>query len=180
MKKNSFLQTALASLAALGCCMPQLALATETASANAPTVIDVTLHEGGLLVGQVVDPQGRPVAEAAVSLQDTQRELAACQTNQDGYFALQGLRGGVCQVVVAEGRGFYRLWVPGTAPPNCQAGALVVAGQDAVRGQIPLVSDAYFALGPMLSSPWVIGAAVGTAIAVPVALAAEDDGPASP
>ncbi len=163
MKCVGVLRGFLVSLAAAGCCLPQTALAAAAAPNRPQLVTDVELRQGGILLGQVVDPQGMPLAKVSVSLQDQAREIARAKTDANGYFAVRGLRGGVYQIVAAEGHGAFRLWTPGHAPPTSHKGALVVAGRQAVRGQCGVLNF-------WLSNPWVVAGIVATAVAVPVAV----------
>lgn len=164
MSWKNLVKVTLVSCAALGCCMPPSAWAADAASQAAPAATDVALLDGAVLLGQVVDPQGVPVPQVPVLLLDKGQELARTQTDATGYFAVKGLRGGTYQIVAADGRGMFRLWKPGTAPPSAEQGALVVAGQDTVRGQMGR------GLGAFVSNPWIVAAVVGAAVAVPVAI----------
>jgi len=172
MKGTVIVQSIAVWLAMLGICVPQVAFA---ATPPQPQAIDVSLHEGGSLLGQVVDAQGKPLADSQVVLQNTNRKLASAKTGGNGFFAFRGLRGGVYQVVAAKGHGTFRAWAPGTAPPAAQQGALIVAGQETVRGQC----------GPMgfwLCNPWVVAGIIAAAVAIPVAIhnADNDSTPSSP
>ncbi len=163
--------------AALGCCLPGGFAAAPPSPNGAPVAVDVALGKGGVLVGQVVDVQGAAISEAPVSLRLRDKELVAAKTSPDGYFAFKGLRGGVYQITTTEGHGVYRAWAAGTAPPAAERGALLVSGADVVRGQGPKPMKVF------LANPLLIGAAVATAVAVPVAVhnARQDrDQPSSP
>lgn len=163
MKPTRVLKGLMVFLAAMGVCLPQSLFASQPT--QAPNIVDVALGDGGVLLGQVVDVAGTAKAKVPVSLQSGQQTLGMSETDANGYYAFSGLRGGVYQVVAAEGQGAYRAWTPGTAPPTAQQGALVVAGQDLVRGQTG------GRLKFWLSNPWVIAGIVATAVAVPVAIA---------
>jgi len=171
------MKTGLALLAVLGSYLPWPAAAADAVPGAPPPATDVALGQGGLLVGRVVDGQGTPAANVPVSLQTFQNQpLAAVVSDPQGHFAIQGVRGGVYQLVTSQGPGVYRLWAPGTAPPGARPGVTVVMGGDTVRGAPPQGG-----LKAFLTNPWVIGAAVATAIAVPVAVAeSRDKSPASP
>ena len=157
----------LAALSVLSMCLPASALA-QVGPAPTPTVTDVALGPGGYLSGQLMDSHGVPLAKVLVSLQDDQgREVASVTTDEQGRFAVQGVRGGVHQLVTPQGRWFYRLWTPETAPPSAQQGALMVTGDETVRGAAP-----HSGLKFWYTNPLVIGGLVATAIAVPVALTA--------
>ena len=66
-----------------------------------------------------------------------------------------------------------RAWAARTAPPSSNRAALIVIGDDAVRGQMPLKD--FFA-----SDAVIIGALVVALIAVPIAVACRDSEPKSP
>jgi hypothetical protein len=137
------------------------------------------------LVGQVVDPQGTPMPGAPVSLRSQGKQLAATKTGKQGYFAFKGVRGGVYQIATRDGQGVYRMWSPGTAPPAAEQGALVVAGNEVVRGQEGAFpsQEGPPPLKVLLANPLVIGAVAATAVAVPVAIhntRQDRDRPASP
>jgi hypothetical protein len=173
MKPTQLFKELVVLLAVAGMCMPQALLASQPA--QAPNITDVALGEGGVLMGQVVDVAGVPQGKVPVSLQSGQDQLGTNVTDANGYFAFRGLRGGVYQLVSADGQGAYRVWMPGTAPATAQKGALVVAGQDLVRGQYG------GRLRYWLSNPWVIAGIVAAAVAIPVAIANSDhDDPVTP
>jgi hypothetical protein len=109
-----------------------LPAATDAAS---PMVTDVALQDGGAFVGQVVDQQGLPVRGVTVQIRQEDREVAGAVTDTDGQFRVSGLHGGVYQVVAGQTSTVYRLWAPQTAPPAARPAALLVSGQDVVRGQ---------------------------------------------
>lgn len=147
------------ALAVIAFWLPQSVVAAVPTD-QPPTVIDVALTDDGLLLGQVVDPQGLVKAKSPVSLYSGGRELGAARTDANGYFVFSGLRGGVYQVTAAEGLGTYRLWAPGTAPPAAKPAALLVAGTEVTRGMYD-----YLCLGErarfFLSRPCVRLALVG-------------------
>jgi predicted alpha/beta hydrolase len=134
-----------------------------------PVIVDVALREHGTMLGQVVDTAGLPKGNVPVSLSSGQQALGTAKTDANGYFAFTGLRGGMYQVVAAEGHGTYRVWTPGTAPPTAQQGALVIAGEDLTRGQFK--SGWKFCL----ANPWIIAGIVAAAVAIPVAIHNLDD-----
>jgi hypothetical protein len=138
-------------------------------------VLDVSLAEGGVLLGQVLDPQGAPQANMPVTIAADGKAIGVARTDVQGYFAFRGLRGGTYGLTAAEGRGLYRAWVAGTAPPGARPGAIVVAGEDLVRGQ-------WGAARFWLTDPWVLTGLGLAAIAVPagIILADDDDEPESP
>jgi hypothetical protein len=174
MKRTQFSMT-LAAIACLGMIIPPGALASPPAS----LADDVALRPGGLLVGQVVDAQGAAQGGAVVSIQYGDREVVRTSTDENGVFAAQGLRGGQYQIVTDQGLSVCRLWAPATAPPSAHEAAIVVTGQDVVRGQY------WGGGGPWLnwvrSHPYITAGIVAAAIAIPLAVAAnnDDNGPHS-
>jgi len=133
MKRAGTIKGLVVSLAVVGFCLPPSAIAAVPAN-RSPTVIDVALSNDGLLLGQVVDPQGLVKVKSPVSLYSGGRQLGVTRTDGNGYFVFSGLRGGVYQVMAADGLGTYRLWAPGTAPPSAKPAALLVAGTQVTRG----------------------------------------------
>jgi hypothetical protein len=169
MKTTSVVRGIAVALATLGMCLPT---AVWAASPQTPPVIDVKLQDGGILYGQVVDPQGVALASVPVSLSANGKQLAAGATNAQGAFAFSGLNQGVYQVTAGQGAGAFRVWTANAAPPAVQQAAVVVSGEGVVRGQ--------HSVGAILTHPLFIGAAIATAIAVPIAVASSDRDPASP
>jgi hypothetical protein len=185
MKRNSLGNMA-AALACVAMIMPSSALAIEpaanksdaTAQASEVTAqhSDVALRPGGILVGQVVDQQGAVKPGTVVSVQYSDYEVARTTTDDNGVFAAQGLRGGQYQLVTDDGISVCRLWAPDTAPPAARPAALVVSGNRVVRGQ--------WGGGPMhqwidwvKAHPYITAGVIATAIAIPLAIADDDDEP---
>ena len=153
------IRSALVALAAVGMLTPHTAFAAPIAP---PVVTDVQLRDGGVLVGQLVDAQGAPVRAMPVSLRQNDREVASTLTDESGYYTVSNLQGGIYQVASPNGSAAYRLWSPGTAPPAAQQGALLVVGDEVVRGQ--------FGMWGFLTNPWVVAGLIAAAIAVPIAV----------
>ena len=128
-----------------------------------PVITDVALGENGTARGQLVDPQGVPVRGSQVVVVHSGQELAQTASDQNGYFRIAGLRGGVYQFTSARGGGTLRLWAPGTAPPAAQAAITLVEGEGVMRGQMP-VGD-YFA-----SDRFILLSLIAAAIAIPVVI----------
>ncbi len=188
MKAKRVVKGVLVSLAVVGFCLPQTALAAGASVGRAPIVVDVALTDGGVLYGQVVDPQGSALVKVPVLLRDRDRELARAVTDKNGYFAVRGLRGGVYQLATVGGQGMFRLWKPGSAPPASEQGALLIVQGDTVRGQCESCGEPTCGAGcdscggargepacgsrlaVWLANPWVVAGIVATAVAVPVAI----------
>ena len=150
----------LVSLSVLGSCLPQPVLAAGVPAKSQASIVDVALTDDGVLHGQVVDPQCASLGEVPVSVESQGKRIVMLTTDENGYFAVGGLRSGVYQITAAQGQVTYRLWAPGTAPPSAEKHVVVVRGQ--------------FGSGRLcdwFSSPWVVGAIVAAGVAVPVAIA---------
>jgi Carboxypeptidase regulatory-like domain len=167
MKRNSVGRMA-AAVASLGILLPPSAFATTPVE---PTN-DVALRSGGLLVGQVVDSQGVAKSGTMVSIRQGQQEVVRTTTDENGVFAAQGLRGGHYQLLTQEGGSDCRLWAADTAPPAARPAALIVSGNDVVRGQYgPAQGWVHW----MKAHPYITAGVVAAAIAIPVAFIDDDD-----
>ncbi|OHB70027.1 MAG: hypothetical protein A2V70_18425 [Planctomycetes bacterium RBG_13_63_9] len=169
-------------LAVVGFCLPQSLLAAPPG--QMPAAVDVTLGEGGVLAGQVVDPQGSALAGASVSLWERNRQVAATTTDRNGCFSVSGLHGGVYHVAAAGRHGLYRLWNPGMAPPSSRQGTLLVAPGQTVRGKDCGLGNLGLPRGGALcfwlSHPCVLAGIAAAAIATPIIIHNTDKPPASP
>lgn len=96
---------------------------------------DVQLQKDGLLLGFVLDDQGNPLEKAIVKVTHKDRVIATAKTNQRGAYAIQGLRGGVHVVDVADTQSHFRFWTERTAPPAATKSALTVTQGKVVRAQ---------------------------------------------
>jgi len=185
--KIRFVHHAVAVLACIGMLMPQGALAASPT----PDVMgrDIALRDGGLFVGQVVDAQGKPMAASEVSVRFGKEEIVRTKTDKNGVFAAKGLRGGEYTVVAGGGQVSYRLWAPETAPPVACKGALIVTGDAIVNGQCNTCPPGYGGacgpacdtgagggiLGFVKSHPILVASGIAAAIAIPLAIADDDD-----
>jgi hypothetical protein len=174
-----------AAVAAVGTCLPVVPAAAEVptlvkAPAARPIIRDVELAHGGLLIGRLLDANGRPLSNAEVALVSGETTLAETRSDPEGVFAVSGLRGGVHQIVTPDTAQVCRLWANGTAPPRTASSVDVVAAEDVVRGQYgpPPGNRLWKKAKVWATNPFVIGGVVAAAVAIPVALA-DDDGPHS-
>ncbi|MCA9234375.1 MAG: carboxypeptidase regulatory-like domain-containing protein [Planctomycetales bacterium] len=174
----------LAAAAACMCMLAAPALAAPTGQAAAHPS-DVALAAGGELVGQLVDAQGAPLANAPVSIQSQGREVVQATTDAQGQFRITGLKGGVYEIVAPGHYQAYRFWAPRTAPPAATAGVLMVADGDLARAQYgagapcaPCKPGPFgTAMGWVAQHPLLTAGIVAAAIAIPLAI--DDDDPAS-
>ena len=134
----------------------------SAAALPASALRDVKLTAGGRVDGVLTDRQGAPRTAVTVVLVQNEQEVVRTVTDQAGRFAVTGLRGGEYSLVAGDEMTRCRFWTEGAAPPNAKEILQVYEG-DLVRGQ-------HFRARNVLTSPAVIGAAIGTAVAVPLAL----------
>lgn len=140
----------------------------ESTTSLAVAVQDVRLQDQGLLVGRAVTNQGaaRPNVKVAVAFQG--KTVAEATTNQNGMFAVKGLRGGVHVVQSAGKQEVVRLWTADAAPEAAAEGLVLADGQ-VVRGQQG-GGEGGGGVGSFLADNLVgvaiVGATAGTAIAV--------------
>jgi hypothetical protein len=187
MKTTRILRAVTVSLACVGVTAPQLALAVEPPrgglwtsyrqpAAPGPLVAsDVALGPGGELRGQVIDLQGQALEGRQVAFHQDGQVIAQPISDRTGQFSVNGLGGGVYQVSTATDSGVYRLWAPNTAPPPAQ-GQMTLVDNPAAAVPAPVVRGQFGVLS-LLSNPWVVGALIATAIAVPLAIANDKDDP---
>jgi hypothetical protein len=88
-------------------------------------------------------------------------------------FAAQGLRGGQYKINTVEGSSECRLWAADTAPPSARPAALVVTGNNLVRG---MPGDGVFHSWKewCMAHPYITAGTVATAVAVPIIIADDD------
>jgi len=171
MKSMTVLKTGAVALACLGMLLPTPVLHAATGDAGSKqdadgrvqAVADVALDDGGTLRGQVVDPQGNPVAQTTVSLRRVDGQLVTTVADQSGEFQFTGLRGGTCRIAAGGTTRVYRLWAPRTAPPAARVAALVVVDEQQVLGQGGSILRC-------LRNPWIVAGIVAAAIAIPIAI----------
>jgi hypothetical protein len=112
--------------------------------------------------GALLDRQGVAHAGQPIMLLQNGKEVASTTTDAAGGFRIAGLRGGQYTLATIDNMTPCRLWSQGTAPPSAKQ-SLQLYGGTLVRGQM-------FRARNVITSPVVIGAAIGTAVAVPLAL----------
>lgn len=151
MKSRDLWKSALLVLGAVGTVVPAslvtaydgTAVAEKAANRSvvdshreaAVKVHDVSLGTSGELTGYILDGQGQAVAGSRVIVRLGQNSIAEATTDTSGRFRVDGLRGGVYQIVHADGVSVFRVWKNGTAPKSAKTNALIVVGQRQVRGQ---------------------------------------------
>jgi hypothetical protein len=175
------------AVAAFGLSLPLMPVATGDAAAQSSAIAarrslvrDVELAGGGLLVGRLLDADGRPLADAPVSLLADSQVVATTRTDGSGVFAVAGLRGGVHEIAAGGSVQLCRLWMKDMAPPRSARSVEIVADPDVVRGQWgpPPGNGLVKQIKVLAANPFVVGGVVAAAVAIPVALS-DDDGPNS-
>ncbi len=171
---------ALTLFAGVGLCLPIAPAAAQVAQAKPPVIRDVELKYGGLLIGRLLDANGRPHPDAEVSVLTAGKTLATTRTDAEGVFAVSKLRGGVHEIQTAENVQVCRLWAHDTAPPGVAKSIDVVSGDDVVRGQYgpPPGNRMLKKAKVWATNPFIVGGVVAAAVAIPVALS-DNDGPHS-
>lgn len=137
-------------------------------SPSAAPVRDVELGSGGTLSGQVVNQDGKPQANAHLSIVQDGRLVGKVQADAQGRFAATGLRGGTYQISTGQQQLTCRCWAPRTAPPAASKSVLLVSDGAVQRGQRP-ISDFFF------SDPLLIGVFVAAAITIPIVISNSRD-----
>ncbi|MBN2475483.1 MAG: carboxypeptidase regulatory-like domain-containing protein [Pirellulales bacterium] len=166
MKCLKTLKAGLFCLACLGMLLPApLVRAAEAGKARptGPIRADVLLRHGGLLEGQAVDANAKPLVGMPISLHYRDQQVAATVTDTSGMFRVSGLRDATHEIVCGQMRQTFRTWTTETAPPSAQERLRLVVGDGPVRGQSGPI-------GYWLGNPWVIAGLVAVAVAVPVAI----------
>ncbi len=171
MKRMGMLRAMALCLACLGMLIPTPVLHAaightghvNRAAGQPSAVVDVELHNGGMLFGQVRDSRSAPLPQTPVFLIQSNRPVRNTITDRTGGFSFGELRGGTYQIISGRACGTYRLWAPNTAPPLAQPAVLIAEHDGVVRGQPGPI-------GYWLSNPWVLAALVAVAVAVPVVI----------
>jgi hypothetical protein len=142
-------------------------------------ILDVSLGQKDELTGFVVDGQGKAVVQSRILVRLGKKTVTETTTDAAGQFRVEGLRGGVYQIVHADGVSVFRVWKNGTAPRNAKTNALIVASKRVVRGQdgvgpLNLMQPGNFAAGAAA----ITGATLGI-VGVAQASDANDDADAA-
>jgi hypothetical protein len=142
------------------------AMAPQIGWAASPTdtpIVDVMLHDNGTLHGRLVDRQQNPVSQRRVELQPPLggAPIATATTGTDGWFQVNGVRGGVYRLASAGDTGILRTWAPNTAPPTAHPAVKMVSCDSCNAGLAP-----GYGAAPACESggfPWGKAALIGVA-----------------
>jgi hypothetical protein len=116
----------------------------------------------------LLNRSAQPQSGLVVVAVQNNRQVARAVTDQAGQFTLEGLRGGLVQIVAPQAISICRAWAPGTAPPSATNQLLVIQQDVLQRGQMPF-GEALF------SDPILLGLFVAAAIAIPIAVSNSRD-----
>ncbi|MCA9111143.1 MAG: carboxypeptidase regulatory-like domain-containing protein [Planctomycetaceae bacterium] len=191
---NRFSQRLLSGMLCFALVAPHPAIAessADSADTQQPIIRDVELAEGGVARGLVVTSAGQPASGVKVALH-VDDEVYAATADENGQFAVEGLRGGSCVVQVGETVYGARFWANGTAPPQALH-TFVVVNQDGpvVRGgsggsKFPTFKwpKGFGHLNPLsgLTHKQLLALGIGAGVAgatIAIILAIQDDGDAS-
>lgn len=95
---------------------------------------DVKLDATGLLRGVVINLQGVPVANASVAIRKADGKVVRTTTDAFGCFAVDGLPEGTYRLTTGRLVRRIRTWDVAAAPPRAGQLALLVLGNNVMRG----------------------------------------------
>ena len=108
-------------------------LASETVAIRSS---DYLLGQEGVLAGSVFNRSGLPVSGLPVQILHDDQVVATAVSDENGEFAVHGLRNGQHSVRLGASRQPVRFWSKSAAPPATQARMALVIDEEIVRGQI--------------------------------------------
>lgn len=156
----------------------------DTSRSKAPKkaplqILDVSLGQKDELTGFVVDGQGKAVVQSRILVRLGKKTVTETATDAAGQFRVEGLRGGVYQIVHADGVSVFRVWKNGTAPRNARTNALIVASKQVVRGQGGVVPLTLMQPGTLAAGAAAITGATLGVVGIAQASEANDDADAA-
>jgi hypothetical protein len=126
-------------------------------------VADVQLDKERALVGVVVNATGDAVPQLTVQLWQRNKLLQTIESNHEGGFHFEGLRGGTYQIAVGDKVQVLRCWAAGSAPPQARDTLRLKVTEEIMRGQgKPPVCG--------VVNPWLIAGIAVAAVVIPIAL----------
>ena len=145
---------------------------TQQQPAFSHQLVDVALSAGGRLSGTVHNGNGIPLANAPVTLIQNQHRIATATADEQGRFAITGVRSGTYVLASGQQSSIYRAWAPGTAPPAARREVQLRVGP-VVRGHfggkigshLPSIHPAQY-----LHNPVTVGGLIGMAVGTPIIL----------
>jgi hypothetical protein len=130
MKKYSLKNTVCLTLAAV------MSVGTPLMGAGPLEIrsTDIAL-QSGLLTGKVVNTQAQPVAELPIQLLHGDTVIATVTSDENGEFAVRGLRSGGHVIRIGANQHPVRFWGAQAAPPAATSNIAIVVDELIVRGQ---------------------------------------------
>ena len=168
-------------LACLGMLIPQGLMA---ATPTQPTVSDVVLGEGGILLGRLIDSRGYGLPGRRVEMRRGAALIVWMRTDHFGRFAVQDLPAGTYALVSVSSQNVVRAWAAGSAPPRTSTRVILVEQPQTVSWQAPATesADVVYSSGSRIFglSPLSLSAVVGMAVGIPILVNQhDDDGPST-
>lgn len=166
---------------------PAVRKTASSLDANPQNVLirDVKLTNVRGLSGQLVDRQGNAQVSQAVYLQHAKTaKVLRTESQADGSFQFDDLRGGVYQVVSAGAHEVVRVWPNHVAPPKCQDQIMLVSHNPVVSAQSDVLyqqCESCYSNGgtqsdrrKRLATALIIGG-IAVGIAVPIATSSDNN-----
>lgn len=97
--------------------------------------MDVVLSDGGVLEGQIIDSQGQPIGNTAVSLIRDGRIVSTGISSVNGIYRIEGLTTGPYVLTAGKSQRLVRLWRKDVAPPSSRPRAILMHHDGVVRSQ---------------------------------------------
>jgi len=142
---------------------PVAATAAKTVPTDSPLVTrDVALGSANALQGQLLDKNGKPLANRVVVAVHADKTSLETFSDANGDFRFSPVKPGTYQIASERSYQLCRCWAANTAPPAASDELLMVEGDRTLRGQRPI--------GELLSGPVLIGLIIAAAIIIPIAV----------
>jgi hypothetical protein len=136
---------------------------------------DVALADG-VMEGTVLNASAQPVSGLNVQLLYGEKVIATATSDENGQFAIRGLRNGGHVLQVGSVQQPVRFWGNQAAPPSAASKMAIVVDQNIVRGQDGRNSSMTDNLVPWL----IFGGALGATLAITLSQDDPNPIPASP
>lgn len=136
-------------------------LPVQAADSGVIRTADVTLNGEGLLQGTVLTSDAQPIVGATVEIIHADKKVATAVSNEEGQFAVKGLRSGVHVIQCSNTQQPVRFWTTASAPPTAVRNVSLVVDNSVVRGQ---QGSGVGAFVPFAVIGGVIGVVLGTTL----------------
>jgi len=100
---------------------------------------DIALTAKGTLIGQVVNRNNVPQANAVVEIVNRKGEIKRFRADKKGRFEAKLAQSGSYAIRTPSGAIPLRVWSKALAPKNAKTGVLLIHDSKVVRGQLELV-----------------------------------------